>query len=50
MTAAVDHLQSGEYPSVDMERLAVVGHSLGGWAAILAAAADERLRAVVVYG
>jgi uncharacterized protein len=50
VTAAVDHLQSGEYPTVDPGRLAVVGHSLGGWAAILATAADERLRAVAVYG
>jgi pimeloyl-ACP methyl ester carboxylesterase len=50
VTAAVDHLQSGEYPTVDPGRLAVVGHSLGGWAAILAAAADHRLRAVAVYG
>jgi uncharacterized protein len=50
VTAAVDHLQSGEYPTVDPGRLAVVGHSLGGWAAILAAAADQRLRAVAVYG
>jgi uncharacterized protein len=50
VTAAVDHLRSGEYPTVDGGRLAVVGHSLGGWAAILAAAADERLRAVAVYG
>lgn len=50
VTAAVDHLQSGEYPTVDPGRLAVVGHSLGGWAAILAASADQRLRAVAVYG
>ncbi len=45
--AAVDHLQAGGYPGVDPDRIAVVGHSLGGWAAILAAAADRRLRAVV---
>ena len=50
VTAAVDHLQSGEYPTVDPGRLAVVGHSLGGWAAILAAAGDQRLRAAAVYG
>jgi len=42
----VDHLASGAYPPVDPGRLAVVGHSLGGWAAILAAAHDLRLRAV----
>src|SRR5690348_5001701 len=48
--AAVDHLEAGGYPSVDPGRLAVVGHSLGGWAAIMAAAADRRLRAVVTCG
>ena len=45
--AAADHLQQAGYPGVDPDRLAVAGHSLGGWAAVLAAAADERLRAVV---
>src|SRR5215469_13171891 len=40
---AADHLQQAGYPGVDPDRLAVVGHSLGGWAAVLAAAADERL-------
>jgi pimeloyl-ACP methyl ester carboxylesterase len=48
--AAVDHLQAGGCPGADPGRIAVVGHSLGGWAAILAAAADERLRAVVACG
>ncbi len=37
-------------PLVDPGRIAVVGHSLGGWAAILAASAEPRLRAVAVYG
>ena len=50
VTAAVDHLQSGEYPTVDPGRLAVVGHSLGGWAAIVTAATEPRLHAVAVYG
>lgn len=45
--AAVDHLRAGGYPGVDPDRIAVVGHSLGGWAAVLAAAADRRLCAVV---
>ena len=45
--AAADHLQEAGYPGVDPDRLAVAGHSLGGWAAIQAAAADQRLRAVV---
>jgi putative redox protein len=48
--AAVDHLQAGGYPGVDPGRIAVVGHSFGGWAAVLAAAADQRLRAVVTCG
>jgi dipeptidyl aminopeptidase/acylaminoacyl peptidase len=46
VTAAVDHLSSGAHPQVDPRRLAVAGHSLGGWAAVLAAARDPRLRAV----
>jgi dipeptidyl aminopeptidase/acylaminoacyl peptidase len=50
VTAAVDHLTSAAYPLVDPRRLAVVGHSLGGWAAILAAAHDPRLRAVAACG
>jgi dipeptidyl aminopeptidase/acylaminoacyl peptidase len=48
--AAVDHLQDGVYPGVDPARLAVAGHSLGGWAAVLAAATDPRLRAVAIFG
>jgi uncharacterized protein len=45
--AAADHLQEAGYRGVDPDRLAVAGHSLGGWAAVQAAAADQRLRAVV---
>ena len=48
--AAVDYLHAGEHPSVDAARLAVVGHSLGGWAAVLAAAEDQRLLAVAACG
>jgi pimeloyl-ACP methyl ester carboxylesterase len=48
VTAAVDHLSGGAYPAVDPRRLVAVGHSLGGWAALLAAARDPRLRAVAV--
>jgi uncharacterized protein len=48
VTAAVDHLSGGGYPAVDPRRLVAVGHSLGGWAALLAAARDPRLRAVAV--
>lgn len=48
--AAMDTLSSGSYPQVDAARLVLIGHSLGGWAAVLAAAADPRVRAVAVYG
>ncbi len=51
VTAAVGYL--AECPQafgVDPGRIAVVGHSLGGWAAIVTAAAEPRLRAVAVYG
>jgi uncharacterized protein len=48
VTAAVDYL--ARCPLVDADRIAVVGHSLGGWAALVTAAAEPRLRAVAVYG
>jgi uncharacterized protein len=48
VTVAVDYLAAR--PRVDAGRIAVLGHSLGGWAALVAAAADLRLRAVAVYG
>ena len=38
------------WPLVDPGRMAVVGHSLGGWAAILAASLEQGLHAVAVYG
>ena len=48
VTAAVGYLAG--CPQVDPGRITVVGHSLGGWAAIVTAAAEPRLRAVAVYG
>ncbi len=48
VTAAVGYLAG--CPQVDAGRIAAVGHSLGGWAAIVTAAAEPRLRAVAVYG
>ncbi len=48
--AAVDYLQAAPFLAIDPDRLAVGGHSLGGWAAIVAAAGDERLKAVVSLG
>src|SRR5215469_14391462 len=47
ISAAVDYLSAARLPGIDPARLAVVGHSMGGWAAIQAAARDERLKASV---
>jgi uncharacterized protein len=48
VTAAVDYLAGCR--RVDAGRIAVLGHSLGGWAALMTAATEPRLRAVAVYG
>jgi pimeloyl-ACP methyl ester carboxylesterase len=45
MLAAVDFLQ--DLPGVDSSRLGVIGHSIGGASAILAASVERRIRAVV---
>ena len=47
--AALDTLLSGGF-AVDTRRVAAIGHGLGGWAAIVAASRDPRLRAVVTLG
>jgi dienelactone hydrolase len=46
--AAVDYLVSR--PDVDLDRIAVLGESMGGEQAIGALAADDRIRAVVAEG
>jgi uncharacterized protein len=48
VAAAVGYLTG--CPRVDPGRIAVVGHSMGGWAAIMTASSEPRLRAVAVYG
>ncbi|MDX1418298.1 MAG: prolyl oligopeptidase family serine peptidase, partial [Candidatus Promineifilaceae bacterium] len=48
--AAIDHLDSGKYSEVDREKLFLIGHSLGGWAAVIAGACDDRVQGVAVYG
>lgn len=48
--AALDYLGSGSHPQVDMDKLVLIGHSMGGYAALLAAARDERPKAVAVIG
>jgi uncharacterized protein len=48
VSAAVSFLAA--HPLVDPDRISVVGHSMGGWAAILSAARDPRLKSVAVYG
>jgi len=47
--AALDHLSSGAHEQIDATRFALVGHSMGGWAAIKAGS-DDRVRAVVTVG
>lgn len=48
--AAVDFLSRGDYPHVDTNRLVLIGHSMGGWAAVLAAVADPRIKAMAALG
>ncbi len=43
---AVQHVTCGRYP-VDPQRIAVIGHGLGGWAALVAASREHSVRAVV---
>ncbi len=45
VSAAIDCLTQGLHPQVDGEKIVAIGHSLGGWAAVLAADRDRRIRA-----
>lgn len=48
--AVTDWLASGNAPFVDPEQIIVIGHSLGGWAAVISAAQDKRLKAIAALG
>ncbi|HNY42569.1 MAG TPA: alpha/beta fold hydrolase [Bryobacteraceae bacterium] len=48
--AAIDELTSGRHPKVDPERIVLIGHSMGGWAAIREACTDARVKAVAALG
>jgi uncharacterized protein len=47
--AALDYLSSGAHEQIDSERLAFVGHSMGGWTALMAGE-DRRVKAIAVIG
>ncbi len=48
--ACLDYLSRGDHPQVDVDRMVLIGHSMGGWAAVLAAARDPRPRAIGAIG
>ena len=48
--AVIDELVSGRHRTVDPERIVLIGHSMGGWAALRAASADGRVKAVAALG
>lgn len=47
VNSAINELTMGKYPKVDVEKIFLFGHSLGGWAAILVAVKDVRVKGVV---
>jgi uncharacterized protein len=50
VTACLDYLASGVHPQVDASKIVLLGHSMGGWAAVMAASHDPRPRAVALIG
>jgi hypothetical protein len=44
--AAIDYLTSGIHPQIDPNCLVLIGHSLGGWAAVLGAIDNPKVQAV----
>ncbi|MFC2028809.1 alpha/beta hydrolase [Chloroflexota bacterium] len=47
VNAAIDTLFAGSYSQIDTSRLFLIGHSLGGWAAINVASNDLRVQGVI---
>jgi pimeloyl-ACP methyl ester carboxylesterase len=48
--ACLDYLDTGANPQVDTGKVVLVGHSMGGWAAVMAAANDPRPKAIALIG
>ena len=48
--AVLDYLEAGHHPPVDLNQLVLVGHSMGGWASLLTAPMESRIKALAVYG
>jgi uncharacterized protein len=48
VSAAITFLAA--HPRVDPDQIHLVGHSMGGWAAVISAARDPRVKSIAVYG
>lgn len=48
--SALDYLASGKHEQVDPDKIVLVGHSMGGWTAVLAAVNEPRVKAVAIIG
>ncbi len=48
--AALDYLESGQHPQIDVNKIVLIGHSMGGWTSLLTAPQEPRIKAFIVYG
>lgn len=48
--AAINYLTSGLHPQLNPNRLVLIGHSMGGWAAVLSAIDNPKVRAIAAIG
>ena len=48
LKAAIDHLELSSDLNVDPENIVLIGHSMGGWASMMAAAELPRIRRIVL--